>query len=127
MKNSIRILVLSLFVASCGSDPQTRSAGEGAGVGAVAGAAICAFAHCDRGQYAAAIAAGAAVGAGIGYTLAANIEKRRQQLADKENDLDARLEYVRGLNQDTEQFNRKVREQVAQMQNQIEERRASQR
>lgn len=51
-----------------------------AGVGAVAGAVTC-------------------------YVYASNLESRRKALAGNEDDLDAQIHYVTGLNSDTEQLN----------------------
>jgi len=52
-------------------------------------------------------------GAAICYTYASNLDKRKQQLAGQENNLDARIKYVRGLNEDSQQLNAELSKQVA--------------
>jgi hypothetical protein len=70
--------------------------------GKVDGAEICA----------AAVAGATLLAAGACYTFAQRYEKRRQELAGKENDLDARLKYVRGLNTDSENINRELNTRI---------------
>lgn len=59
---------------------------------------------------------GAAVGAGgaLACSLyARHLEQRRKELEGKENDLDAQIRYVRGLNADTQQLNADLAQRVA--------------
>jgi hypothetical protein len=63
---------------------------------------------------------GIAVGAGgLGglacHSLASSYEKSRQELAGKENDLDARLKYVRELNEASEKLNNELNVRVAEV------------
>ncbi|HEU4854599.1 MAG TPA: hypothetical protein VFS89_04835 [Nitrosospira sp.] len=84
-------------------------------VGAGLATAICLAAGGDAATCAGAAAGGGLVGAGACYTYAQKYEKRRQELAGKENDLDARLKYVRGLNEDAEKLNRDLDTRVAEI------------
>ena len=52
-------------------------------------------------------------GAAICYNYASNLERRRKELAGHENDLNSRIQYVRGLNQDTQQLNTDLSNRVA--------------
>jgi hypothetical protein len=97
------------------STPQGTSAVE-CGAGAAGGAFLLCKAFGGKDDTCAAVAAAGGVGgATICYSYADNLEKRRQQLAGHENDLDARLAYVRGLNQDAEKLNAQLRSRVAEV------------
>jgi hypothetical protein len=61
----------------------------------------------------------AKVGAGVGLAgalacslYARHLEERRKELAGKENDLDAQIRYVQGLNTDTKQLNANLTQRV---------------
>ena len=90
-------------------------------VGAGLATAICIAAGGSAAACAGAAAGGGALGAGICYTYAQKYEKRRQELAGKENDLDARLKYVRGLNEDSEKLNQDLNTRVAQVSKRADE------
>ena len=99
-------------LAACETQSQTASLQCGAG-GALLGYAACKAlgrpdAECVR--FAAVIGVG---GAAICYSYAANLERRRNELKGHENDLDRRIQYVRGLNQDTQQLNQELSGRVA--------------
>ena len=62
----------------------------------------------------------AEIGAGVGLTgalacslYAKHLEARRKELAGKENNLDAQIHYVQGLNADTRQLNADLTQRVA--------------
>jgi len=57
-------------------------------------------------------AAGAVIGAAACYTYASRLQKRKQELAGREDDLNARLKYVRGLNEDGQRLNVELHERV---------------
>lgn len=120
-------VAMAMAVTGCATDPNNPESrvgtgtGEGAAIGAGLGVVACALAGCKGGQYAAAAAAGAAIGGVAGYSLAKNVENRRQALAGKENDLDARLTYVRGVNSDTTNFNAQMQQDIIAMQKQIDD------
>ena len=114
MKRLIALSVVVGFLSSCAT-LQDQGKLEGCGIGALGGAAAGALIGLlvDGGR-------GAAIGAGVGavggcatgYVLASQIVKRREQLAGKENDLDARIEYARGLNEDAEAYNKQLAKDV---------------
>lgn len=117
MKRFMILAVTVFFIAGCATKGrQARTEGTaggaviGAGVGALAGALI-------GGKKGAAIGAGAGalIGGAAGYSYADNIAKRRQELAGKENDLDARINYARGVNQDTKEYNQRLEKEIKEM------------
>jgi ABC-type phosphate transport system auxiliary subunit len=123
MKTPIVLALASIMTLSCATPQGTSSLECGAG-GALGGYALCKLlGGDDKKCLAAAVLTGVAGGA-ICYTYAANLQKRQQELAGKENDLDARLRYVRGLNEDTEKLNRQLSQHVAEVTKHTEEVRA---
>jgi chromosome segregation ATPase len=98
-------------VAGCATRQQTSSLECGAGTAAVAYVACKLLGNSD-----ASCARFAVVGGGVGaaacYSYAGRLEKRRQQLTGREQDLNARLQYVRGLNEDGRQLNAELRGRV---------------
>jgi hypothetical protein len=104
-------LLASIVLVGCATPQQQSSLECGLGA-AVGGYALCKlFGNSDR--HCAQFAAGAgAVGAVACYTYANRLEKRRQELAGKEQNLDAQLAYVRGLNEDGQQLNKELRGRV---------------
>ena len=114
MKQFIILAVTVFFIAGCATKgQQARTEGTaggaaiGAGVGALAGALI-------GGKKGAAIGAGAGalIGGAAGYSYADRIAKRHKELEGKENDLDAHIEYARGVNQDTEECNQRLENEI---------------
>lgn len=60
------------------------------------------------------IGAGVGIAGGLACSLyAKHLDARRKQLAGKENDLDAQIRYVQGLNADTRQLNADLTQRVA--------------
>jgi len=55
---------------------------------------------------------GAAIGGAVGYSYADNVTKRRQALEGKENDLDARINFARSVNEDTQGYNAKLENEI---------------
>lgn len=117
-----------------GCETTTETAGLQCGAGgAVGGYVLC---KALGGSDAQCLSAGALLGAGgaaLCYNYASNLERRRAQLAGQENNLDARIRYVRGLNEDSEKLNGELTERVAavtrstdQLVAQIQQRRISQ-
>ena len=115
--------MLLALVTGCSTLGGTGGTGRSSGmaalecgaVGAGLATAICIAAGGSAAACAGAAAGGGALGAGICYTYAQKYEKRRQELAGKENDLDARLKYVRGLNEDSEKLNQDLNARVEQV------------
>lgn len=112
-------LVACLLAAGCGATPEQRAGGEGAAIGGLGALLACKLAGGNDRTCAGVGALGAGAGAVVGYKYAQNIQARRQELAGKENDLDARIEYVRKLNDDTDTFNRQLSQQVADAERQL--------
>lgn len=106
------MLSFAVFAAAgCATQSQTAGA-ECAAVGVGVGYGLCkAFGRSDRECAAFAVVGGAVGGIGC-YSYASNLEKRRNSLAGKEDNLDARIAYVRGLNEDGEKLNAALREKV---------------
>ena len=110
-----RWVVVGLAVAAMtGCATTTETAGLECGLGgAGAGYLACKLAggtdaHCAE------IGAGVGVGGALACSLyARHLEQRRKELAGKENDLDAQIRYVQGLNADTQQLNADLAQRVA--------------
>ena len=101
-------------LVACETAPQNASLQCGAG-GAAAGYLLCkALGGSDSNCLKTAAVVGAG-GAAVCYSYSNNLERRRKELAGKENDLDARISYVRGLNSDSQQLNTDLAKRVATM------------
>jgi DNA repair exonuclease SbcCD ATPase subunit len=100
-----------VLMAGCATQQQTASLECGAG-GAGIAFALCKAMGNSNSKCAELAAAGGAVGAVACYSYASRLAKRRQELAGRENDLDARLKYVRGLNEDGQRLNAELQEHV---------------
>ena len=127
MKKTVASITLACFIAGCAGNPNDPNDSrnqvllETTAVGAAAGIATCVLVRkMTREQCAILIAGLSAVGFGAGYVLSDNIAKRKAELAGKENNLDARLRYVRALNADTAQFNAQLASDVARTRDQID-------
>jgi hypothetical protein len=104
-------LSVCALIAGCATKQQTASLECGVG-GAAVSYAICKATGGSDKKCAAIAAAGGAVGAVACYSYASHLAKRRQELAGRENDLNARLKYVRGLNEDAQRLNGELRDRV---------------
>lgn len=122
MKRLITFVIVLLFVSSCATqDEKARTQGTlgGGALGAGLGALIGAAAGGGRGAWIGA-AAGGLVGAAAGYAYADKVVQRRKELAGREDDLDARIKFARGVNQDTEEYNRHLEEEMKAEEQQID-------
>jgi uncharacterized protein YnzC (UPF0291/DUF896 family) len=124
MKRLIALTVVGLFLTSCATQSdQARTEGTlaGAGIGAVVGAGVGYL----IGGSGTAAGIGAAIGAlsgGVGgYVYADRIAKRHEELAGKENDLDARVAFARGVNEDTLEYNARLKKEVNELEPRINE------
>jgi hypothetical protein len=112
--NRITVITLlsSITLLGC-STPQGRAAFECGAGSAAATYALCKLTGgkndtCNK------VALGSGLGgAAVCYTYASSLKARSSILAGRENDLDARLRYVRGLNEDAERLNAELRTRVA--------------
>ena len=106
------VALSSAALLGCETPSQNASLQCGAG-GAAAGYLLCkALGRPDSECIKAAAVIGAG-GAAICYNYASNLERRRKELAGRENNLDARIKYVRGLNEDSQQLNTDLSKRVA--------------
>jgi hypothetical protein len=123
MKAFLVLLVVVVFVTGCatqGDQARTEGSLVGAGVGAALGAGV---------GYAIGGAKGAGIGAGIGalaggasgYVYADRVAKRHEALAGKENDLNARITFARGINDDTREYNERLKKEVGALEPKIAE------
>src|SRR5512144_669755 len=112
-----RLIAVALIVTmtGCATERQqakTESTGTGTAIGAIVGAVIGSMAGGKRGA-AIGAATGALIGGVAGYSYGDKIAQRHQELQGKENDLNARMNFARGVNQDTEEYNQKLRQEIA--------------
>ena len=104
MNKLLMVTALTLLTTACATQQQTATlecGAAGAGIGFLA----CKLAG---GSDATCAAVGGAVAVGGGvlcYSLSANLDKRRKELAGHENDLDARIRYIKGVNADAAAYN----------------------
>jgi septal ring factor EnvC (AmiA/AmiB activator) len=103
------------MVAGCATQAGTSESTSAleCGGGAAAGALILCKLFGGNNQACAALAVGAgAAGAAICYSYASKIQKHRRELAGHEEDLDARIRYLRQVNQDTEELTNQLAAKV---------------
>ena len=112
MTRRLMAVALASLTAACATHQQTASLECGA-IGAGGGFLACKLAG---GSDASCAATGGAVGLGAGaicYKLSDNLDKHRKELAGHENELDARLRYVKEVNTDSAKYNEDLKKQVA--------------
>ncbi|MCU0588666.1 MAG: YMGG-like glycine zipper-containing protein [Syntrophobacteraceae bacterium] len=114
MKKLVVLALVLCLVPACATESQqakTEGTLGGAAIGAALGAGIGALVGGGRGA-----AIGAGVGAGVGalagYSYANNVVERRKALAGRENDLDARIQYARGVNEDARAYNQSLEQEI---------------
>jgi hypothetical protein len=103
---------LCALLAGCQTAPQNASLQCGAGAAAT-GYLVCKLLGRPDSECVKAAAVVGVGGAAVCYSYASNLDKRRKELAGRENDLDARIRYVRGINADSEQLNADLGKRVA--------------
>jgi hypothetical protein len=119
---SFALVVALLFLTACatqGDQARTEGTLAGAGIGAAVGAGLGYLIGRDGTAAAVGAAVGAALGGAGGYVYADRIAKRHEALAGKENDLDARIAFARGVNEDTQQYNKRLQNEVAELEPRI--------
>lgn len=112
MIKAFSIVFLGVIVAGCATSEQNAALECGAG-GAGAAFLICKLAGGSNATCAAAGGGAGALGAAGCYAWSSNLKKDRDALAGHENDLDARLTYVRNVNNTMAQYNASLRQKVA--------------
>lgn len=123
MKTS-RLLIAAVIslgmISGCASMPDDqRTRAEGAGAGAVIGGLLGYLIDGERGAL-----IGAAVGAGAGYAVGNEIAKRKAEYASTEDYLDGEADRVAEFNATTEQYNRRLAAQIAELELEAEQLRA---
>lgn len=124
MKRFITIAVVVLVFSSCATQSeQARTEGTlaGAGIGAVVGGGLGYLIGRDAASAGIGAAIGALAGGAGGYVYADRIAKRHDELAGKENDLDARITFARGVNEDTQEYNARLKKEVDELEPKITE------
>jgi hypothetical protein len=112
------LFIVCLGLADCATPQQNAALECGAG-GALGALLLCELAG-GRGPACAAVTAGVgAAGAAACYSYVNHVQKHRQELAGREQDLDARIHYLREVNQDTEQLNQQLAARVADATNSV--------
>ncbi|MGH8588909.1 MAG: YMGG-like glycine zipper-containing protein [Gammaproteobacteria bacterium] len=114
MKQVLTAMLIAFLVAGCatpGQQATTEGTAGGAGIGALIGAAVGAAVGGGEGA-AIGAGAGALLGGVAGYSYAQNVQSRRNALAGRENDLDAQLRFAEGVNQDTQEANRRLAQEI---------------
>ncbi len=114
MKKLIALVLISCIALGCATAPQTASL-ECAGVGAAGAFALCKLLGGDDTKCAVFTVLTGIGGGAICYSYASDLQKRKQELAGKENDLGARLRDVRKANEDSTELNQELRTTVAQV------------
>jgi hypothetical protein len=124
MKRLVAIAIVAVFVTGCATQgDQARTEGTliGAGLGAAIGAGL-GYAIGGSGTSAGIGAAiGALAGGAGGYVYADRIAKRHDELVGKEDDLNARIAFARGVNEDTQEYNARLKKEVGELQPRIAE------
>ena len=107
------VVVLLTSCATQGDTARTEGTLAGAGVGAAVGAGLGYLISGNATGAGIGAAVGAAVGGGAGYAYADSIAKRHEALAGREKDLDARIAFAQGVNEDTQKYNLRLKNEIA--------------
>jgi outer membrane lipoprotein SlyB len=111
----VMIVFVAFLATGCAAQNQkahTEGTAAGAGLGALLGAGLgAAFGGDTKGALIGATA-GALLGGIAGYSYTDNIAKRRAALTGKESDLDARIAFAHGVNEDTQKFNEQLASEI---------------
>ncbi len=117
MKKMIAAAIMLLLLNGCATQGQ-QAKGEGTALGALLGGVVGAaggyLIDDEKGALIGA-ALGAAAGGVAGHSYADNITKRHEALSGHEYDLDARIRFAEGINQDTEAYNRQLASQLSEL------------
>lgn len=115
MKKLLIIIVYAGLLSACatqGQQAKTEGTMLGAGLGAAAGG-LAGWAIGGSGTSAAIGAGvGAFLGGAGGYSYAHNIDKHHQELAGKENNLDAQIQFAKNVSSETQKYNQKLQTKI---------------
>lgn len=115
MKKLIVLSLLFIFISGCankGQQTRTEGTAGGAALGGLVGG-LLGLALGDKKGAAIGAATGAILGGAVGYTYADNIANRHAKLAGHEDDLDARITFAEGINQDAKDYNQLLETDIA--------------
>ena len=121
-KGLCALAILIAFLTGCatqGDTARTEGTVAGAGVGAAVGAGLGYLIGGNATSAGIGAAVGAAIGGGAGYAYADSVARRHEALAGKERDVDARIAFARGINEDTQQYNIRLAREVAEREQRI--------
>jgi hypothetical protein len=122
LKHICAPVILLAFLTSCatqGDTARTEGTVGGAAVGAAVGAGLGYLVGRNAAGAGIGAAVGAAIGGGVGYAYADSVARRHEALAGRERDLDARITFARGINEDTQQYNIRLAREVAEREQRI--------
>jgi YMGG-like Gly-zipper len=105
------LAAIMIFLAGCAT-PGQQARTEGTSMGALIGAGVgSGLGYAFGGSKGAAIGGGigALFGGTVGYTYADRITKRHEELERAGNDLNARIQFAQGLNNDTQAYNQQLK------------------
>jgi len=114
MNKTLIALALTLTIGAC-QTPQQNAALECGAAGAGIGFLTCKLLGGSDAKCAGWGAAGGTLGAAGCYAYSNHLEQQRQQLKGHENELDARLTYLRNVNQTTAEYNANMQTQIAEI------------
>lgn len=120
MKQLIAVALI-VTITGCATESQqaqTESTALGATLGAIGGAIAGKVIGNKKGA-AIGAATGAVIGGAAGYVYGNRMAQHYQELQGKENDLDAQINFARKVNQDTETYNQKLRQDIASTQQEV--------
>lgn len=113
-----------LLVGGCatgGDQAKTEGTVGGAAIGAVVGGLLGKAIGDDKKAAAIGAGLGAAIGGAIGYSYADRIARRHEELAGREDDLDAQIDFAMGVNQDTQEYNQSLEREIADLKPKVDE------
>lgn len=115
MKRLMTIALIIFLVTGCateGDQAKTEGTAGGAAIGAAVGGILGRILGGDAKSTAIGAGIGAALGGAVGYSYADSIARRHQQLAGREDDLDAQIQFAMGVNQDTQEYNQRLEREI---------------
>jgi gas vesicle protein len=115
MKRQMATALVIFSVTGCatpGDRARTEGTAGGAAIGAAIGGILGRALGGDSKSTAIGAAIGATIGGAVGYSYADRIAKRHRELAGREDDLDAQIQFAKGVNQDTQEYNRILEREI---------------
>lgn len=108
-----KLMLASLTLLSAGCATQQQTAGLECGIGgAVGGYLVCKLAGGSDAACAGVAGGSGLLGGALCFSLSSTLEKHRKELAGHENELDARLRYLKAVNTDSTRYNEAMRNDI---------------